>query len=166
MFIDFFDMTVQRTAIATAANMCRNAPLGSAESMTDVIPNIVGLMQHSDLQIVESSCLCLARVVSVVARSPLSSSLNSLAENGAMDQLLALLRGEKGTPSIGSATLTNIITCIATLCRLSPALAQQFLARGIMQIATGALAHEVGVPASAYCITPPSVSFPKVWPGC
>jgi E3 ubiquitin-protein ligase TRIP12 len=64
MFIDFFDLNTQRTAAATAANICRGLSADFMDSMDDVTPNLSQLLSNADQRMVESACLAFSRLVS------------------------------------------------------------------------------------------------------
>jgi E3 ubiquitin-protein ligase TRIP12 len=63
LYIDFFDINTQRTAAATAANMCRNVPAEELESVVQVVPALSQLLSNGDQKMVESGCLAFSRLV-------------------------------------------------------------------------------------------------------
>ena len=63
LYIDFFDLNTQRTAAATAANMCRNVAPEHLDAVAEVMPALSQLLCNGDQRIVESACLAFARLV-------------------------------------------------------------------------------------------------------
>ena len=45
-FLDFFPTGVQRTAVATAANMCRALTAENADAVATAAPILIGLLQY------------------------------------------------------------------------------------------------------------------------
>ena len=78
MYIDFFDLNTQRTAAATAANICRNVLPECLGGVAEVAPNLSQLLSSPDQRIVDSACLAFSRL----ARPPASPSLLGLAADG------------------------------------------------------------------------------------
>ncbi|KAE8703155.1 E3 ubiquitin-protein ligase UPL3 [Hibiscus syriacus] len=47
-YLDFFSTGVQRAALSTAANMCRNLPSDAADYVMDAVPLLTNLLQYHD----------------------------------------------------------------------------------------------------------------------
>lgn len=47
-YLDFFPTGVQRVAVATAANICRQVPMECFDMVVDSIPILTNLLQYSD----------------------------------------------------------------------------------------------------------------------
>ncbi len=62
MYIDFFDLNTQRTAAATAANICRNVLPECLGGVAEVAPNLSQLLSSPDQRIVDSACLAFSRL--------------------------------------------------------------------------------------------------------
>ena len=62
MFLDFFSTGVQRVAVSTAANLCRNVPADCFDLVSDAIPNLTELVRSHDQKVVENVCLCFSRL--------------------------------------------------------------------------------------------------------
>jgi E3 ubiquitin-protein ligase TRIP12 len=62
MYIDFFDLNTQRTAAATAANICRNVQPEYLGGVAEVAPNLSQLLSSPDQRIVDSACLAYSRL--------------------------------------------------------------------------------------------------------
>jgi len=45
-FLDFFQTSVQRTAVATAANMCRGLSSENVEAVAAAVPILTNLLQY------------------------------------------------------------------------------------------------------------------------
>ena len=45
-FLDFFQTSVQRTAVATAANMCRGLSSESVDAVAAAVPILTNLLQY------------------------------------------------------------------------------------------------------------------------
>ena len=134
-FIDFFDMNTQRTAIATAANMCRNIPPDSFPLVVDMIPNMTALLSSCDNKMVESACMCFSRLVDSCHTSEMQ--LEEIASPGALLQLVRLLRpadGEGRSFELSTGTYTSVVKTLAMSCRGSPKIAVMLLEEGIVQV--------------------------------
>ena len=134
-FIDFFDMNTQRTAIATAANMCHNIPPDSFPLVVDMIPNMTALLSSCDNKMVESACMCFSRLVDSCHTSEMQ--LEEIASPGALLQLVRLLRpadGEGRSFELSTGTYTSVVKTLAMSCRGSPKIAVMLLEEGIVQV--------------------------------
>ena len=57
-YLDFFNTSVQRTAVTTAANCCRNIPEESFSTVKDVMPILENILSNNtDQKVVEQSCI-------------------------------------------------------------------------------------------------------------
>jgi len=134
-FIDFFDINTQRTAIATAANMCRNMAPDSFPLVSDVLPNMTALLSSSDHKMVESACMCFSRLVDSCHTS--EAQLEQIVAHGALVQLVRLLKpgdGEGRTFELSTGTYTSVVKTLAMSCRGSPRIAVMLLEEGIVQV--------------------------------
>ena len=57
-YLDFFPTGVQRTAVSTAAAICRSVPVDGYEMVHDMTLKLTNLLSHHDQRIVESACAC------------------------------------------------------------------------------------------------------------
>ena len=87
-FIDFFDINTQRTAAATAANMCRNIAEDQFQIVSEMIPNLTQLLSIDDQKIVESAVLCFVRLVESFSSS--EAQLEDIARLGMLNQVTPL----------------------------------------------------------------------------
>jgi len=76
-YLDFFGIAVQRSAVITAANICRAVPDEHFGMVTDAIPNLTNLLSHHDQQVVENAFLAFVRL----ADSCFSTSDSSYVES-------------------------------------------------------------------------------------
>lgn len=132
-FIDFFDTNTQRTAAATAANICRNVPADGFILVIDMIPNLTQLLSHSDQKITESACLAFARLIDSFYES--DDRLQSISSQGMLPKLVALLRpGDREGRGfdVSISTYTSIVKTLAVCCRGSPYLAVSLLDEGVI----------------------------------
>lgn len=79
-FLDFFPMGVQRSAVATAANLCRGVPQDCFHFTVDAIPILTNLLKYQDHKIIEKACLSFARLVESFARN--QNHLKTIASQG------------------------------------------------------------------------------------
>ena len=134
-FIDFFDLTTQRTAIATAANLCRCLPPDAFPLCTDMIPNMSQLLSSPDHKMTESACMCFARLIDACQTA--DAALEQLAAHGALTQLVRLLRpaeSEGRSFELSTGTYTQVIKTLALACRCSPAIVVMLLEEGIVPV--------------------------------
>lgn len=61
-FLDFFSTHVQRVAVTTAANCCKNVPADCFPMAKAVVPTLNRLVTYSDQKVVEQTCLCFVRL--------------------------------------------------------------------------------------------------------
>jgi hypothetical protein len=124
-FLDFFPMGVQRTAVLTASNMCRNVPASCIESVSCMYGTLTSLLGSPDQKLVESASECVLRLAEGMTSDVVAVEL--LASHGlvkaAMERLLELYSGSAGNvPSASNGTLTA--TAAVRLLRLLGTLAQ------------------------------------------
>jgi len=107
-FLDFFSIGVKRSAINTAANICRGVPNDCMNYVSEVIPLLTNLLSDPDQKgfalrrllsghgtkvsfskAVESTCLCFARLAESFQDN--ESNLQILASQGLISNLLRLI---------------------------------------------------------------------------
>eukprot|EP00960_Hanusia_phi_P048762 759141-Hanusia_phi.AAC.3 len=133
-FIDFFDINTQRTAVMTAANICRNMSADSFVYVADMLQNLTFLLSNPDQKIVESSCICFSRLVDSFAKS--STQLEQISSHGALLRLLSLLRpGDRESRGfdLTTGTYTLVVKTLAICCRGSSSIAISLLKENIVQ---------------------------------
>ncbi|KAK6508313.1 Ubiquitin-protein ligase [Arthrobotrys conoides] len=118
-FLDFFSTNVQRTAVTTAANCCRNIPEDSFPTVRDVMPILLGVLNSSDQKVVEQGCLCISRIVESFKHLP--EKLEELVSQDILRAILQLLL--PGTTNlVGPHIHTQFLRVLSILARTSPGL--------------------------------------------
>ena len=90
-YLDFFSLGMQRVALQTAANVCRQLPASDCwDQLSDSVPVLTNLLMHDDARLVESACTCLT----LIAAKP---ELSAAAASGA---LLSRIDSQRDAPHI------------------------------------------------------------------
>ncbi|KAF3936727.1 hypothetical protein ABW19_dt0201371 [Dactylella cylindrospora] len=137
-FLDFFSTNVQRTAVTTAANCCRNIPEDSFPTVRDVMPILLGVLNSNDQKVVEQGCLCISRIVESFRHQ--TERLEELVSRDLLRAILQLLL--PGTTNIvGSHIHTQFLRVLNILARSSPnlsvAMFEMNVTETLYQIMTG-----------------------------
>lgn len=113
-YLDFFGMSVQRSCVSTAANLCRNVPPNNFELVSSVLPLLSGLLIRDDPKsnyflefiflgtyyllfilliflVVESGILCFQRLVNSFKNN--AEHIEVIAAEGLVTHCLQLLSG-------------------------------------------------------------------------
>ena len=143
MYLDFFSTNVQRTAVTTAANCCRNIPIDSFETVKEIMPNLKAIISGTDQKVVEQGCLCIARIVEGFKNYP--DRLEQLISEDILEAVLAILL--PGNTSVaGSSTHTQLLRLLGVLVKNSAKLGAQMLKMNLVdtvyQILTGVSPRE------------------------
>src|SRR5579859_449403 len=145
MYLDFFSTNVQRTAVTTAANCCRNIPLDSFSTIREIMPNLKSIISGTDQKVVEQGCLCIARIVESFKHHP--DKLEQLITSDIMEAVLAILL-PGNTSVVGSSTHTQLLRLLGLLVRNSAKLGVMMLKMNLVdtvyQILTGVSPTEGG----------------------
>lgn len=161
MFLDFFQIATQRSAVNLAANICRQVPTESFDKVVDSIPTLTQLLQHSDTKGMISQKTTIMRVMEkgVISFARLADSfygfednLTALTKYGLLKQLVRLL-SLHNTNSIryklkffcsltlcSSPTFTLVLRLLTTLCTCCPSLALPLLEENIPSVLQAVLA--------------------------
>lgn len=137
-FLDFFSIGVKRSAVNTAANICRGVSLETLDHVNQVIPLLSNLLSDPDQKVVESACLCFARLTEILQDS--ETSLQSIASCGLLSNLLRLVAANP--PLVNPATHTLLIRMITNIAHGSVSLALAALQEGIAHILHTILASD------------------------
>ncbi|KAK6354867.1 Ubiquitin-protein ligase [Orbilia brochopaga] len=137
-FLDFFSTNVQRTAVTTAANCCRNIPEDSFPTVRDVMPILLGVLSSSDQKVVEQDCLCISRIVESFRHQP--EKLEELVSKDLLRAILQLLL--PGTTNlVGQHIHTQFLRVLSILAKSSPRLSvamfEMNITETLYQIMTG-----------------------------
>jgi E3 ubiquitin-protein ligase TRIP12 len=146
-YLDFFSIAVQRTALAAAANCCRNLAPEHADALAGVWPIIRGCLGYGDARLVESAALCVIRAVDALARGAVAR-LDVLLDTPLLRALSPLLAPAGGAALLPSGTFTQLLRALATGARTSPRVALALLEADVADILHHILAG-VLPPASA-----------------
>ncbi|EGC32277.1 hypothetical protein DICPUDRAFT_57189 [Dictyostelium purpureum] len=132
-FIDFFSTGVQRMAITTASNICRQVPKDCFDMVREPIQILTNLLQYQDQKVVELSCLCFSRLIESFYDSP--QKLEIIASHGLISNLVRIISGMyNSTTSLSPNTYSQIIRIMATVCHGCPNITQTLLEEGIISI--------------------------------
>ncbi|KAF3917929.1 hypothetical protein ABW20_dc0109398 [Dactylellina cionopaga] len=137
-FLDFFSTNVQRTAVTTAANCCRNIPEDSFPTVRDVMPILLGVLNSSDQKVVEQGCQCISRIVESFRHQ--SEKLEELVSKDLLRAILQLLL--PGTTNlVGPHIHTQFLRVLSILAKSSPRLSvamfEMNITETLYQIMTG-----------------------------
>ncbi|TYH85881.1 hypothetical protein ES332_D01G003200v1 [Gossypium tomentosum] len=157
-YLDFFATGVQRVALSTAANMCRNLPSDAADYVMDAVPPLTNLLQYHDSKVLEHASVCLTRISEAFASSP--DKLDELCSHGLVTQAASLISTSNsggGQGSLSTPTYTGLIRLLSTCASGSPVGAKTLLMLGISGILKDIL---VGSDISANSAVPPTLSRP------
>jgi E3 ubiquitin-protein ligase TRIP12 len=78
----------QRTALNTAANICRSVPPTSYDSIADAIPILTNITTYSDSKLVEKAIVCFTRLSDSFYGS---DKVEKLAQHGLLQNLVHLI---------------------------------------------------------------------------
>ncbi|RPA96718.1 hypothetical protein L873DRAFT_1211694 [Choiromyces venosus 120613-1] len=137
-YLDFFATNVQRTAVTTAANCCRNIPDDCFPTVRDVMPILLNVLGSSDQKVVEQACQCVARIVESFRHYP--DKLEQLMSKEMMNAILQLLL--PGTTNlVGPYIHTQFLRVLSIIAKASPRLSVDMFKMNIVdtlyQILTG-----------------------------
>lgn len=88
-YIDFFSTSVQRVALNTAVNICKELPPECPPSLMEAVPLLCNLLQYEDRQLVENVAICLIKIAKQVCHS--SEKLDELCKHGLIHQATHLI---------------------------------------------------------------------------
>jgi len=144
-FIDFFSTGVQRSAAATAANLCRSPPSDAFDMIVAARPNLMALLDSPDSRIRESSMHGLARLADAFRREP--SRLETLAgEDRELLQRTAALVTAVPPPRLGPAAYSAALRLLATTARGSASLSAALLGMVHLPTTISSILNDAGSP--------------------
>jgi E3 ubiquitin-protein ligase TRIP12 len=144
-FLDFFNTSVQRTALHAAANCCRNASPDVFKTIRESFPIIRNVLSYPDQRLVESASLCVIRTIESYHRTQpdLLDELLVQDDMGLVRAIIALLLPAGGSPVISTSTYTLFLRALSTAAKASPkttiALLEADIASTVYQILTGVI---------------------------
>ncbi|XP_050411436.2 E3 ubiquitin-protein ligase TRIP12 [Patella vulgata] len=127
MFIDFFSITAQRSALAVVANCLQSLTCDEFHFLRDSLPLLSSRLNHQDKKSVESVCSGFSRVVENFQSD--QRLLKEIAVHGLLTNLQQLLVASP--PIINSATFVMVIRMMAVMCGSCPDLAVILLKQNI-----------------------------------
>lgn len=147
-YLDFFATNVQRTAVTTAANCCRNIPEDCFGTVRDVMGTLRDVLKSSDQKVVEQGCQCVARIAESFRHH--ADKLEQLMSQDLLKAILQLLL--PGTTNIvGTHIHTQFLRVLSITAKASPVLSVELLKMDIVdtlyQILTGISLPEGDSPA-------------------
>jgi E3 ubiquitin-protein ligase TRIP12 len=140
-FLDFFNINVQRTAVACAANLLQKVPRDLFGACRDSLATLSNLLSYSDAKIVDSACIAVNRFVESFAVSTERAKRSSSTEKieAVLDQVVtpsllenlirAMLTASSaaGGSSVSPSTLLIVVKTLCLLASDSSALAHQIM---------------------------------------
>lgn len=137
-YLDFFATSVQRTAVTTAANCCRNIPEEAFDSVKEVMPILLNILNNNDQRVVEQGCLCISRIVESFRYQ--DDKLETLMSADLLRAILRLL-SPSATNLIGPNIHTQFLRVLSITARASSALSAELFKMNVVdtlyQILTG-----------------------------
>ncbi|KAG0572814.1 hypothetical protein KC19_VG127600 [Ceratodon purpureus] len=143
-FLDFFSTGVQRVAVTTAANMCRQLPSDAVDFVTEAVPLLTNLLQYQDSKVVEHASVCLSRIAESFGSS--SEKLDMLCAHGLIPLVARLISVSNSSvslipqASLSSSTYTGLIRLLSTCASGSAGAAESLLMLRISSILKDVLA--------------------------
>lgn len=127
LYLDFFSISAQRSALSVAANCCHSIGVGDFHLVADSIPILSGRLQHQDKKSVESCCVAFARLVDSFQSN--ERHLEELASHRLLNNLQQLLM--MAPPLISTSTFVMVLRMLGVLCNNSPSIAVQLLRQNV-----------------------------------
>eukprot|EP00050_Salpingoeca_kvevrii_P009459 m.3111 g.3111 ORF g.3111 m.3111 type:complete len:1732 (-) comp2265_c0_seq1:248-5443(-) len=115
-FLDFFPTSVQRSAVSTAANLCKYAHPSEYALVRDSVPILCNLLTRRDKSMLESTIMCFSNLVSNLASD--DEKLHQLASPEMLKNLLDVLR-EQPLP-VGPKCFTLSVRMLSTVAGRCP----------------------------------------------
>lgn len=112
MYLDFYSMNAQRTALTIIANCCQNILPQEFSLVQDSLPILSGWLTHQDEKSVESICLAFSGLVECFQHD--HDSLMKIGSNDLLTNIQQLL--VVSPPIISSQIFTTVIHMLALMC--------------------------------------------------
>lgn len=119
MFMDFFSITAQRSALAITANCCLSMTIEEFCFIQESLPLITSRLTNQDKKLVESACQCLARLVDNCQLE--ERILKEIAVHGLLTDVQQLLFVTP--PVISTSMLVTVLHMLVVMCFNCPDLA-------------------------------------------
>lgn len=116
-FLPFFSTNVQRTAVTTAANCCRNISGEHFAMIRDVFPILREVLTQTDQRLVEQATLAVLRTLESYRHN--AEHLEGLLDLPTVVAINALLMPAGGSPIISDSTYTHLLKALTSAARAS-----------------------------------------------
>lgn len=140
-FLPFFSTNVQRTAVTTAANCCRNISGEHFAMIREVFPILRDVLTQTDQRLVEQATLAVLRTLESYRHN--AEHLEGLLDLPTVVAINALLMPAGGSPIISDSTYTHLLKALTSAARASAkvtiALLEAGMADTVHYILTGVL---------------------------
>ncbi|KAG4303762.1 hypothetical protein PORY_002831 [Pneumocystis oryctolagi] len=123
-YFDFFSTNVQRTAIITAANCCKNIPPDCFAIARDVMSMLQNIIKNNDRKVLEQACLCVTRIVESFRHYP--DKLEKLLSSDILQIIMSVL-SNTSTNAISLCTYTQFLRVLGIAAKSSPNLSAAIL---------------------------------------
>mmetsp|Transcript_5126 Transcript_5126/g.18736 ORF Transcript_5126/g.18736 Transcript_5126/m.18736 type:complete len:1950 (-) Transcript_5126:161-6010(-) len=154
-YLDFFPTGVQRVAVSTAANICRQIPSDSVGLVSDAVAILSNILQYSDHKLVDRAAVCIMHIADSFTKSP--SSLEKIcAHGGLLENIVALLAiGDERNSQVAlaPATYSGLVRALSTFCANSANAVKRLYELGITSTLCDILkasSTSIASPASPY----------------
>ncbi|XP_062604886.1 E3 ubiquitin-protein ligase TRIP12-like [Saccostrea cucullata] len=127
MFLDFFSITAQRSALAITANCVQNMTYEEFHLIRDSLQLLSNKLTHQDKKSVENCCICFCRLVDNFQTD--QRTLKEIAVHGLLTNIQQLL--VVSPPVISTSTFVMVIRMLAIMCASCPDLAVVLLKQKI-----------------------------------
>ncbi|KAI8498816.1 Ubiquitin-protein ligase [Branchiostoma belcheri] len=127
LYLEFFSINAQRTALAIAANCCQTITPEEFHMVQGSLALLSSRLQHQDKKSVESVCLAFARLVDNFQHD--AKLLKELTAHGLLTNIQQLL--VVSPPIISTGTFIMVIRMLSLMCASCPELAVQLLKQNI-----------------------------------
>ena len=127
-YLDFFSIGLQRVAVATAANMCRQLPRETHDRVLEAAPQLTQLLHSEDAKLVEHAAKALSRAASSFASS--ADKVAALCVPELLERALRLISASGHATPLTAATYSALIALLGAACRGCPGAAETLLSLG------------------------------------
>ncbi|KAL1920442.1 uncharacterized protein VTP21DRAFT_819 [Calcarisporiella thermophila] len=131
-YLDFFSTHTQRTAVSTAANMCRSVNVDAFESVREVVPILEQTMHSSDQRVVEQTCLCFVRLADTFKGN--AGQLEAIISKGLLESIIELLIPRSSNAIISPSIFTQLLRLLNVVSHSSPNLGFELLEMNIVDV--------------------------------
>lgn len=129
-YLDWFHISVQRTAVTTAANCCRNLPHDHFDVVKAAMVILRDVLKNSDQKVVEQASICVSRIVDAWKSN--THKLEALVSEDLLSSILRLL--VPGSANlVGPSIHTQFLKVLASTAKASPRLAVKLMQMDIVE---------------------------------